>query len=184
MIEQVRSITDEFAVRAEREATAKRVSGVCVQRLRVEIDARGMPPDLVRRELVAPAGGVPEAGVIGTRGGGTVDEGEALGVCASARDEERGEMLQRLGIGGIEIERATCEVDALREFARVVKADRLREEQPRLVGGRVQCGPSTSCSASRSSNTRNEFVRTLPWLLTASATRVMVSSSGASAMTT
>lgn len=43
---------------------------------------------------------------------------------------------------------------------------------------------STMRTASSSVNTRNELVRTLPWLLTASETRVIVSSSGASAITT
>ncbi len=70
------------------------------------------------------------------------------------------------------------------DVVRRVTGLRLAKELARLVDRVAQRLPSISPSASFSVKTRNEFVRTFPWPLTASATRVIVSSSGASAMTT
>ena len=93
-------------------------------------------------------------------------------------------MLQRLDVVRVEIERAARERDARGRVVGGLAPLRLGEERAGLVVRVGQCIASTSFSASSSVNTRNEFVRTLPWLLTASDTRVIVSSSGASAMTT
>ncbi len=93
-------------------------------------------------------------------------------------------MFERLDVLRIEFERLAGEFDARGDVTRRVVTERAFEERSRFIVRRSQRSPSTSFRASCSLNTRNELVRTFPWLLTASATRAIVSSSGASAMTT
>jgi hypothetical protein len=93
-------------------------------------------------------------------------------------------MLERLDIVRVDGDGASCEFDAARNVAGRMQPPRLLEDRPRLGARVAQRTPSISLSVSSSLKTRKEFVRTLPWLLTASDTRVIVSSSGASAMTT
>lgn len=135
-------------------------------------------------ELCAPPQRVPEACVIGAKRDGPLDEREALGVASATRDERGAKILERRDETGVQVERLTGERDAARHVAGgVPRARTLEQRRGRVVIAR-QRRPSMICSASSSVKTRNEFVRTLPWLLTVSETRVIVSSSGASAMTT
>lgn len=184
MVEEVFSVADELAFGVEVEAVTEGVGGAVVQRADVESWVGGAAADLVRGELVAPAGGIPDAGVIGTERDGPIDQRKSVGVVAAARDEMRREMLERLDVVGVEFERAPHEINAGRGVVCGLQALRLGEQCARRVVLGGQCSPSTSASASCSVNTRKLFVRTLPWLLTASATRVIVSSSGASAVIT
>lgn len=98
-----------------------------------------------------------------------------------ARDQQRREMLQGLGVIRFERNRRTREVNAAGGIPRGVGCQRFLEQAARFA--RRQIVPSIMDNVSASVKTRNEFVRTLPWLLTASDTRVIVSSSGASAST-
>jgi len=93
-------------------------------------------------------------------------------------------MLERLDAVRVQSQRLTRECHASCDIASRVALLRAEEQRVRLFAGRRQLSPSTNRNASGSVNTRNEFVRTLPWPLTASDTRVIVSSSGASATTT
>ena len=93
-------------------------------------------------------------------------------------------MLDRFDVLGVKCDRLPCQLDAPGDVVCGMAGLRLGEERARVCLRVAQRMPSMSFNASRSVNTRNELVRTLPWLLTASETRVIVSSSGASAMTT
>lgn len=183
MVQQILGVANELAFRAQGEALTKRIGSTLIQRCRIEIDTGVASFDLVGGEFVAPARRVPDAGVRGAGRDRTIDECEPLCVVAAARDEQGGEVLQRLDVLWIQFERPAGEFDTCRHIARGVMPKCIREERARFLLRR-QRDPSTSFSACCSSNTRNELVRTLPWLLTASATRVIVSSSGASAMMT
>ena len=184
MIEQVFGVALEFTLRVEGEAGAERFGGAFVQ---VE-DARGAfdrtAAELVGGELRAPAECVPEAGVIRTERDGALDGSEALRVAAAAGDEDRREMLERFDAVGIDRERLAREFHARGDVTGGVALLGLGKQGARVVSGAAQCMPSSIVRSSGSVKTRKEFVRTLPWLLTASETRVIVSSSGASAMTT
>jgi hypothetical protein len=184
VVEQILGVTDELALRVEGKAAAEGISGTLIECFRVELTVYSAPLDLVRRELVAPAGGVPDAGVVRSGRDGAIDEREPISVPAATRDQQCGEVFERFDVRRIEVERLAGQFDARGDVTRRVADECSFEERPRLIVLRGQCSPSTSFRASCSSNTRNELVRTFPWLLTASETRVIVSSSGASAMTT
>lgn len=185
VVEQILGISDKLAVRFEIEASAKRVGGTPVEIPGLQRHLSGWAArDLVRRELVAPAERIPESGVLGPERDRAIDEREAVNVSALPGNQCRRKMLDRLDVVRIEIERLSGECDARRGIVRGLTLLCFGEERPCRRMRVAQCIASTNFSASSSVKTRNEFVRTLPWLLTASETRVIVSSSGASAMTT
>lgn len=184
MVEQIFGVADELAIGVEVEATVEGVGGAFVERADIEIDLRGAALDLVRGELVAPAERVPDAGIIGAEDGGAIDGGEAFGVLPAAGDQQRRELLKRFDVVGIQLKSALRQLQARGDVVRGLTPLCLGEQSARIFARLAQCNPSTSLSASGSVNTRNEFVRTLPWLPTARDTRVIVSSSGASAMMT
>ena len=138
----------------------------------------------MRGELVAPAERVPDAGIIGAEGDGTIDERKPLRVLPPSRDQQRRKLLQRFDVVGVKLQRASRQIQARSDVMRGLTPLGLGEQSAGFIARLAQCNPSTSLSASGSVNTRNEFVRTLPWLPTARETRVIVSSSGASAMMT
>ncbi len=184
MIQQILRVTLEFAIRVQRETLPEPGFGALVQRARIKRHAcRTAPLDLVRGELVAPAQRVPETSVILARGNCALDQVETLGVLLPARDQYRRQMLERFRVVRVDGDRASCQFDRARRVAGRVRSQSIGVQRARLVVRRRYRMPSTSCNASCSVKTRNEFVRTLPWLLTASDTRVIVSSSGASATT-
>ncbi len=184
VVEQILGVADELAVGVEVEAATEGVGGAFVERPNIEFGVRRAALDLVRGELVAPAERVPDAGIIGADGGGAIDGGETLDVLAAAGDQQRRELLQRFDVVGITLQRALRQLQARGDVVRGLAPLCFGEQGAGIVARLAQCNPSTSLSASGSVNTRNEFVRTLPWLPTARDTRVIVSSSGASAMMT
>jgi hypothetical protein len=185
MVQQILRIAGELAIRVEGEASAKRLGSALVQRPRVgQRIGRTTAPDLVRGELGAPAERVPEAGIAATERDGALDQRETISVLCAPRDEQGRQVLERFDVIGVERERAPRQGNGFRDVMRRMTLAGLREEGACLCLGGRQWMPSTSASASLSVKARNEFVRTLPWPLTASDTRVIVSSSGASAMTT
>ncbi len=93
-------------------------------------------------------------------------------------------MLQRFDAAGIQCERLAREAEASGDVAGRVPVAGTGDQLERLAIGGAQCSPSTRSTVSSSVKTRNEFVRTFPCALTASETRVIASSSGASAMIT
>lgn len=184
MVEQILRVILELSIGVQRKTAAEAFGGAPVQVAWHEIDtSRAAPRDLVRGKLVAPGKRVPDARIVVTRGRRTFEAIEAFRVLLPARDHGRPEMFQRLDVVRVERECAPRERHALRHVARFVTFACLREEGSRFVGLR-QLSASTSFSSSSSVNTRNEDVRTLPWLLTDIETRDIVSSSGASATTT
>ncbi len=184
MVEEVFGVALELAVRAEGEAGAESFSGALVQVFHGRPVVDGTAAELVRGELSAPAEGVPEAGIIRTEGDGALDCGDAVGVASAAGDEDGCEVLERFDVVGVDLERAMREGHTARDVARGVALLCLGKERAGVVSRAAQCMPSSRERSSASVKTRNELVRTFPWLLTASETRVIVSSSGASAMTT
>ena len=137
----------------------------------------------MRRELAAPAQGVPEACVVGSKLDGALDERQSLVESPLPRYVDHRKLVERLNELGIGVERLTRECLTRGNVVCGVPLLGVVEELLGVAVGR-QRTPSTRRTASSSVKTRNEFVRTFPWPLTASATRVIVSSSGAWAMTT
>lgn len=184
VVQQILGVALQLAGRGERQALAKTLGRALVQVARRQrVGAGAAALDLVRGELVAPAERVPQARIFGPGSDSAFDQCHAFFVLRPSRDQRCGEMFERLGEVWVEFDRTPRRRDRLRGIARLVRCERL------IVCGagvvvRAQVSPSTSFSASFSVNTRNEFVRTLPWLLTASDTRVIDASSGASAITT
>lgn len=183
MIEQILSISLQLALRLQRKAPSKCRRSPLVQRSDVDVGVGRAPPLFVRCELVAPPQPVPEPWIVAAHADRPFEQRQPFVVGASARDEYRAEMLQRFDVRGIEFDRSARQRDRAGGVAGGMARERLCQQPFRFVGSR-QSRPSVNASASCSVNTRKELVRTLPWLLTASETRVIVSSSGASAMTT
>ena len=183
MIEQVLRIALKFAIGLQRQTLPEARRGALVQLANVHVRASRAAGDLVRGELVAPTQRVPDAGIVGSHRGRALETREAFAVLTAPRDQRRAKVLQRLDVVRIDGQRSARQFDAACDIACFVTRARLVEQGPRLVRCR-QPSASTSLSSSCSVNTRNEAVRTLPWLLTDIETRDMVSSSGASAITT
>lgn len=118
MVEEVCGVISELAIRVEGEAAAERVGGATVERVDVEIDAGDAATDLVRGELVAPADGVPDAGVVRAQSSGAIDEGETLGEMAPACYEKRRHVLERFDVVGVELEGAACEIETRSDVVR------------------------------------------------------------------
>lgn len=184
MIEQIFGIASELTVGAKGKAAAERLGRALVQRLRILLRHGRAAADLVRGELRAPAERIPDAGIATAKRYGALDQREAIDILRAARDEQRRQLFERFDVIGIERECAPRQLDGRDVVVGYLTFACLREEPACLNLSGRQRMPSTSASASASVKTRNEFVRTLPWLLTASDTRVIASSSGASAMTT
>lgn len=103
MVEQIRRVAFELAVRLQREAPAKALRGALVQiarRRRIVAERRRprAPSQLVRGELVAPAQRVPETGVIIARCGRALDQREPFSILLAPRNQQRRQVLQRLGV--------------------------------------------------------------------------------------
>lgn len=184
MVQEILCVADELALWFEREAAAEGVGRLLVQRTGVDRRCLRTPSRLVRGELAEPPERVPQSRIIGSRVDGALDERQSFIVHASARDEQRAQVFERFDERWIEEDRLSGEIDRRLGVATLMRRERRFKQALRFRVRRRQRMPSTSASASCSVNTRNVFVRTLPWLLTASETRVIVSSSGASAMTT
>lgn len=118
------------------------------------------------------------------RGYGSLDELETLLVLALAGDKGRRDLLEGAGVQGISLDHSSRERESADQITGCVEGARLREQGVSVGLALGQDSPSMRASASDSVNTRKLFVRTLPWADTASETRVIVSSSGASATTT
>lgn len=184
MVEQVLGIALQLAIGVQIEAAAETFRSTLVEREHIEVDAgRAAARDFVRRELVTPAERVPDARVVFARGGSAIEAVEAVAVLLSSRHQYRAQVFQRFDVIRIDGERASAQRDRLRCVARFMSFECLPEKVARFVRLRQPIA-STSFNSSSSVNTRNEAVRTLPWLLTDIDTRDIVSSSGASAMTT
>ncbi len=183
MIEEVRGVIGELARGVQRQARPESIRRTFVENAGVHAALGRAAPLLVSGELAAPAKGVPDAGVIGAQLGRALDEGQAFVETPPAGDVDHGEMFECFDVIRIERECPQRQRFACGEIVGALPELRLTEEFAGVLAGRQRI-PSTSPSASCSVKTRNELVRTLPWPLTASATRVIVSSSGASAMTT
>jgi hypothetical protein len=87
----------------------------------------------VCRELVTPAGRIPEAGVIASERERALHEREPLGVASVARHEHRTVVLQRFDVIGVELQRATREVDASGHIVRRMAGAGLFEERAGFV---------------------------------------------------
>lgn len=166
VVQQVFSITPQLAVWRQGQAATKAVSRTLVQRPRIEVSRGLRAPQLVRCEFVQPARGVPEPGVVVSHEQRTLDHVESLSVLPLPRHQQSSEMFQRAGVLGVRSQRVACQ-----GYRKIGAPLRMRFERPleEIVAIPVlsQRSPSTSASASCSLNTRNVFVRTLPWLLTA-----------------
>lgn len=183
VVEQVLRVADELALRVKGKTGTEALSGTFVQRLCVCFVARP-PARFMRSELIQPSERIPEAGVVGADGDGALDQVQALAIAAAAGDERGGEVFDRFDVGGIEFEGAPGEFGGGGVVVLRLALLRLSQQVVRFGARVAQRSPSISCNASGSLKTRNEFVRTFPWLLTAREMRVIVSSSGASAITT
>jgi len=184
VVEQILGVSLELALGVQREAAAKAIGGAFVEHAGVEIDAgRAAAGDLVRGELVAPAEGVPQASIVAAGCDCAIEAREPFCILVAPRDQRRAEMFERLRVFGVDLKRTARQRDASGDVACLMACACLLEQCARVVGW-CQPSASTSFNSSCSVNTRNEDVRTLPWLLTDIDTRDIVSSSGASAMTT
>lgn len=182
MVEQVLGVAGELAVRMQGEASLERLAGGGVERTRFERVLTGPATQVVAGELVAPAARVPESSVVGRGFDGPVEEGEAFAKRAASRHKRKGEKLHRLHEIRVDGERLAGVLDRARDVAQ--RLGRTRPGEQLLRSGLAQDAAPTRRSVSSSVNARNELVRTFPCALTASDTRVIVSSSGASPMMT
>lgn len=183
MVEQVLRVVAELALRIKRQACLKRGGGALVQRTRIRLYAPCTTAlKLVRREFAAPAQRVPQAGIVRSRADRAFQQRDAFGVTPPSRHQQVRQVFERLREVRIKRDRRARQFDAASRVSRSVCVERFLEQSARVV--RSQFAPSIIDNVSASVKTRNELVRTLPWLLTASETRVIVWSSGASARMT
>ena len=183
MVQEVFGVALEFAFGLQRKAAAERVCGLFVELTRNGARV-ALTPEFVGGEFTQPAQRVPQPGVVRPGFDSTLGVAEPDPIAPPPRDEQRREVLERLSERRVELDGPLRERDGAAGVARRCRCTRVVEQ---ALGARVrrrQRMPSTSLRASSSVKTRNELVRTLPWPLTASETRVIVSSSGASAITT
>ena len=186
MGKQVLSVTDKLAFRMQGEAAPEGSSRFLVEPTRIaSASLTGWAAtNLVSSELIVPTTRVPETGILRAERDGTVNEGEPFGKPVAPCNEASAYELQRLDEVGVEGKRALSALQSASDVPRCMETLGLGEGSSSILVLSGQVIPSTICSASSSVKTRNEFVRTLPWALTARDTRVIVSSSGASAITT
>lgn len=181
MVEQVLRIVLELAFRLHIEAASERNSRAFVQIPHGGSVLRRPPPRFVRRELRTPAERVPKPGVIRPGAHRVLQMRDPFRESAPSRHQRHREKLPRLRVVRISSHSFPGGGDAARNITGGLARPGVGEALARLV---AQRNASTSATASVSVKTRKEFVRTFPWLLTARDTRVIVSSSGASATIT
>ena len=134
VVEQVLRVVQEFALRVQCQAAAKRVRRSLVQCSRLQDHDGGRSPrEFVRREFIAPAERVPKPRVIRSKRNRALDQFEAFRISALTRDEHGREVLDRLNKARIKDERAPRERNTRDYLVRALKALSLGEQHASLL---------------------------------------------------